>query len=277
MLYSSFNSLYLSLLFLLNYGLMSAQVSDGNLVSNHSFESFYEKGGFIYCNDWSFLNSVDYFSSEYKGNDDIWQSSSTAPRNREGFQIPQMGKSYAGFVYTHAKFSFREFLSTKFSEKLKPGEKYLIEFYVSLSDSSKSIANSIAFNVSSDLKYTIKYNLESVHFENPIILHLRIGKDNWTKVSYTYVANGGEQYLTIGNCIDCMSKSSFYDIIDKKNIPPKHSKEFDSYGAYYYLDNVSVRPLKLIQKDKIKDNEDCEMNIFYFDAPEVKDTLLSPR
>lgn len=69
--------------------------------------------------------------------------------------------------------------------------------------------------------------------------YLDIDKQNWTKVSYFYKANGGEKYFTIGNCPNCSTKKQYRKIIlDRKTARRPNN---DKYSAYYYIDNVSIR------------------------------------
>lgn len=56
-------------------------------------------------------------------------------------------------------------------------------------------------------------------------------KENWTKISGSFIATGGEQFLTIGNFFD--------DIQTVKNSTRVSNYPNNNY-AYYYIDNVSV-------------------------------------
>ena len=221
-------------------GVLIGQEGNRNLISNGSFEKFYKKDQRAFCNSWEFMNSVDYFSTEYIIQD-VWSKKATAPENFEGYQNAQDGNAYIGLVYIYYTYKFREFISTKLDTFMEKGAKYHLEFYISLSDSSKYFSNSIIFWFSEDIKPVFYKNRLILDTDTPIILNnLNINKQDWTKVSYIYTAHGREKYFTIGNCLSCTTKKQYRKtIIDRRKA--KKSNRPDNFIVYYFIDNVSLR------------------------------------
>ena len=211
-----------------------------NLIPNPSFEQFYMEDQEVKCSDWAFTNSVDYFSTQHKQNLDGRHNIATAPKNFAGYQTAQDGNAYLGFVFLYPIYKYREFLSTKLMTPMIKGANYDIEFYVSLSDSSKYTTNSIIFWLSEDIKRTIKRNSYTMEAAEPIDLeNLYFDKENWTKVHYIYTAKGDEEYFTIGNCASCTTKWQYIKLIKNKR-KGKRVIDDNKYSVYYYVDNISV-------------------------------------
>jgi hypothetical protein len=206
------------------------------LILNGSFEAFYIDSDRGIPHGWILTNSVDYFSTEFLLKDG-WLETPTAPKNFDGFQYAQDGNAYLGFVYLFSYFQFREFISARIDTAMQNGETYKIEFYISLSDSSRHNANRISFWFSDKLNRTYFKRKEVLLAENPIILeNLNFNKTDWVKVSYLYTANGSEVYFNIGNCLSCISRSEYRKIMGKM----KWKTDKDDHSVYYYIDNVSI-------------------------------------
>lgn len=209
-----------------------------NLIDNHSFEEFYDDYGTPKPIGWVLTNSVDYFTSiEYY---DAGKSFTTVPHNYAGCQNAQDGVAYVGLAYLYPEFGFREFLTNELLVPLEKNEKYVVEFYISLSDSSKYNSNSISFWFSKDIDNQIFHERDILDSDNFIVLNnLGFDKENWVKVEYTYLAVGGEIFFNIGNCLSCMTRSRYKDII--LNRKEGQRSQFDNkYSVYYYLDNISI-------------------------------------
>ncbi|ASS49410.1 MAG: hypothetical protein CHH17_11850 [Candidatus Fluviicola riflensis] len=157
------------------------------------------------------------------------------PNNAHGKEEPKEGENYAGIV----GFSFgdkvpRTYLMTKLKTPLKKDMKYCVSFYVSLSEDSKYASNQIGANLSkkefgTDQKSAI---IDKTHIlqENNKVFNAFYG---WEKVCGTFVADGGEKYITIGN---------FTSNEDTKKETNKKPSEIKSQiiAAYYYIDDVVV-------------------------------------
>ena len=120
---------------------------------------------------------------------------------------------------------------------MKKGMKYCVKFYVSLAEASKYSSNKIGANFSkkdfaTDTKLPIIDVAHVLHPDNDTKTITQ--QFSWEEICGTYIAEGGEKYMTIGN---------FYaDDKTKKetNKKSKDSKVTQIPVAYYYLDEVSV-------------------------------------
>jgi outer membrane protein OmpA-like peptidoglycan-associated protein len=162
-----------------------------------------------------------------------------SPMNAYGKEAPKEGENYAGIV----AFSFgdkvpRSYVMAKLKTPLKKDVKYCVSFYVSLAEGSKYASNQIGANISkkefgTDQKSAI---IDKTHIldENNKIFNAMYG---WEKVCGTYVAEGGEKYITIGNFTanDDTKKEN-----NKKPVDNDMKSVKQVIAAYYYIDDVVV-------------------------------------
>ncbi|MEI2758776.1 MAG: T9SS type A sorting domain-containing protein [Bacteroidia bacterium] len=212
---------------------LSLKVSAQNLVLNPSFEDTIACTGTyaMPCNYWYWATygSPDYFSEQPDINCVV-----PAPQSTAGFQYARTGIAYVGLgVFTeHTISAFinkREYVGGILSDTLKQGHEYCVSFYVSVAEEFKYVTDGIGLYLSVDsaVDYTINTNLSFVpQISNPSgnIIYDTL---NWVQISGTYIANGGEKYLTIGNF-----KDDANTMID--------SASSTANSAYYFIDDVSV-------------------------------------
>ena len=221
--------------------LFSAIKADSqNLVLNPSFEDTIACPTTtaipMQCEYWYTANigSPDYFSEQ----PDIFCGTSPVPLSNVGFQYARTGVAYVGlapFVSTTFP-SFanrREYIGGGLSDTLKHGHEYCVSFYVSVAEEFKYVVDGIGLYLSVDsaVDYTINTNLPFVpQISNPSgnIIYDTL---NWVQISGTYIANGGEKYLTIGNFKD--NANTLIDSINN-NVPQSR------YESYLFIDDVSV-------------------------------------
>ncbi|MCB9920243.1 MAG: hypothetical protein H6832_17710 [Planctomycetes bacterium] len=150
------------------------------------------------------------------------------PNNAFGSQAANTGQAYM-HIYTAAKnaSNYREYVQRQLSSPLSAGVTYDVSFWVSKSDSELasaeigayfslspiSLANSSAFNLVPQI-------------ENPST-NIITDTVNWVQVSGSFVASGGEQYITIGNFRTPANTTTLF-------VGGTHN------GASYYVDDVSV-------------------------------------
>ena len=191
------------------------------------------------------------------------------PTNAHGKEDPKEGENYAGIV----GFSFgdkvpRTYLMAKLKTPLKKDMKYCVSFYVSLSEDSKYASNQIGANISkkefgTDLKTAI---IDKTHIlqENNKIFNAAFG---WEKVCGTFVADGGEKYITIGNFTS-------NEDTKKENNKKTGDVKTQIVAAYYYIDDVSVT---LISEDQPCDcqlkEESATSTTIYQKAVVIRDRM----
>jgi gliding motility-associated-like protein len=206
---------------------MSAQQ---NLVPNGSFEDT------VYCptgtNDPGALStwynptmaSPDYYNS-------CANNGGGVPINDWGYQYAQHGKAYIGVAtYYSTLVNYREYIQIKLSSKLEANKSYCWSFWISLLDSVDFASNNIGIGLSqnpiTDFASESLLAINNYGFDAEIYLDRNI----WKKVTGTFVANGQEEYLTLGNFFDD-SNTNFTQIA---------TNSIGGEGAYYFIDNVFI-------------------------------------
>jgi gliding motility-associated-like protein len=196
-----------------------------NLTDSQTFNSL--------VGDWKSptSNSPKYFNSCAP-----ISSGLSVPDNYAGSQIARSGVAYAGLsvftnptTYDASLGKLRQYLQTKLNSPLKAGRSYYFEMFVSKADSSTmgyAVSNIGAYFSSSNLSRNDSFEFAFT----PQIVSTAFLSDrlNWVKISGTYVASGGEQYLTIG-------RFGNEDATTVMNI-----NGFATRESYYYLDDVAL-------------------------------------
>lgn len=222
----------------------SSSEAQSNLVLNPSFEEHDSCwpgiAGFDYGNvlNWSTPNhsNADFFSDySYLGNNKCGYDTgfTTVPQSVFGFEYAHVGECYGGFAFLDAPFSnFYEYIQGSFSQSLLVGKSYVIECYVSLGDPYPSCLSNLGFfftdtlvsvsNSSSRLLYTPQ-------FENDTN-HLITEHTGWQRITGSYMANGGERFVSIGNFTP-------YNMCHVVNCVPYPEP---IQGAYLFIDDVAV-------------------------------------
>ena len=223
-----------------------------NLVYNGSFEDFRScprkldaVGILTLVEGWyqPTLGSADYFNV-------CGTRECGVPRNKLGHQPPHSGDAYCG-IYC-SKDDYREYLQTRLLRCLRPGDSIVVSFYVSLSEESTGAVATLGALFTPD---RIADTTRSLFLDRR---HTRLGQNvvqtvsrpytpqvynsparplddtrQWQQVSGLFVARGGEQYVTLGNFFP-VERSGYTEPDSLTGLLP---------GAYYYLDDVSVRCL----------------------------------
>jgi hypothetical protein len=151
-----------------------------------------------------------------------------------GHQFPRTGFGMVGILpYTDLLVDYREYLSGELPDTLKSGHDYCVLFYVSLSNNSDRAIWSLG------LYFTNDSLIDFFNFQNitPHILNTAgsfiTDTINWTQISGTYTAQGGEKFITIGNFFNNANTDTL--IVIPENFIPSHQQ-----SAYYYIDDVSI-------------------------------------
>jgi hypothetical protein len=151
------------------------------------------------------------------------------------YQYPKTGNNFAGILAFRIDWdpNLRQYIQGKLNDTLERKKKYNIEYYTNLCNGCVYTINNLGVYFSNDSffvnsPYSLVDTPQVVNpSSNPLIDTL-----NWIKVSGTYVAKGGEKYLTIG----CFSAALGLDTIRISSTPPCTPCQ----QAYYSIDDVSV-------------------------------------
>jgi gliding motility-associated-like protein len=207
-----------------------------NLVFNGSFEDT------ISCPmAFSQISLANGWYAPTAGTSDLFHSCSNNLNplgNCSGKQSPENGNAYAGFGTfegnntLNVNTNYREYIQSKLTKKLDFNTQYCINFYLSLADSSQYATPRIGVlftqnAVSRTDWYPFTYSPQLTTGNDFVIDTV-----NWIKYSYEYLADGTEEYITIGNFDDSLNSDtiSIYSQITS----------CIQYGAYYYIDNISL-------------------------------------
>lgn len=247
----------ISLFFLLgtsafSQGLSVADTSRVNLVFNGSFEEY------RFCpkrvDAVGVLINVDGWYQPTKGSADYFNTCGSrecgVPKNKLGEQLPHDGDGYCG-IYC-SKNDYREYLQTRLRRKLRAGDSIRLTFFVSLSEQSTgAVATLGGLFTKEDIYDTVRSILLHKEYEtlsddifqviattytpqvmNPPDVPLTDTR-NWQCVTGIFVADGGEQYITLGN-FNTAERSGYVEPDSLAQLLP---------GSYYYIDDVFVECL----------------------------------
>ena len=202
-----------------------------NLVPNPSFE------GYSACpNGYGQVAKLDNWSQPTAGTSDFLNKCANPPSNVDvpgnnfGSQATNTGNGYAGcYTYALGVSNYREYVEVQLTAPLTAGQTYDVSFYVSLSDQSDEAISNIGAYFSN--AYVSSFSIDPLPVAPQITNSTGIISDkvNWTLISGSFVAAGGEQYITIGCFVwDVGLSRSFVGGGSGAN------------EAYYYVDDVSV-------------------------------------
>lgn len=210
--------------------MISINVNAQNLVPNPSFEDAISCFHSIdSCQSWHNPSaySPDYLNSCISG-------AYSVPLNDYGYQTANTGNAYAGIIleYRGTVGSSREYIQAELTDSLLNGRKYSVSFLVSISDSTSFAVNDIgAFFSEAAISSTVvtyfpvQPQVNNNHLSNPLNQ-----RDIWIPVVDTFIATGGEKFITIGN---------FKDDANTDTTSISGGSSFLNY-SYYYIDDVSV-------------------------------------
>lgn len=222
------------------FAFLSTSISAQNLVPNSSFESYgpcpSSISQFNNLNNWFSIpghtGSTDFFHS-------CGGSLSGVPTNLFGVQAANTGNAYigqyVGYLLTPYE-NYREYGEVQLTSPLVAGTTYLVEAYFSLPDRVEYSIDRYGFYFSSSqltgsgqLVIPLNPQVESVGtFYN--------NTSGWDYFSGTFVATGGEQYLSIGNFRDYLTT----------NIIPSGVTGGGIGHPYLYVDDVTVTPFVVL-------------------------------
>jgi hypothetical protein len=156
------------------------------------------------------------------------------PYNGFGYQPAHGQNSYAGFgVFVPAPaVNQREYVTGTLSDSLETGKRYCVSFYASFANNERFYTDDIGAYFCTDTSTLVNYSTNQVLNVIPQVENLQgnMLSDtlNWMLISGSFIAQGGEKFITIGNFRN-----------DANTTVLINPSGFD-YASYYYLDDVSV-------------------------------------
>lgn len=215
-----------------------------NLIRNNSFEIIDTPatwnnwvGGFINYSewpekrilfDWDEFNSADLLTSACN------HTFASVPANRFGNIYAKDGNNVVGFntVYNDNNES-KEYIYQQLSSPLQAGKVYCLSFWVSRADrisyAIKSIGAYFSNNVQSVSIGYINATPQVVHQGGFITDTI-----GWTKIEGCFTAQGGEEYITIGN----FNSNANTDTLRIQPVNALSTTTVDI--AYYYIDDIQL-------------------------------------
>ncbi|MBK8368165.1 MAG: T9SS type A sorting domain-containing protein [Bacteroidetes bacterium] len=227
------------LLFLFKNTLLSQ-----NLIRNGSFGNYntpinwnFWSGDFIgyYVNpadtimiDWKQYNSPDFFTSA------CTHTFSGVPVNIFGSSYAKANNEYVGIsVFQANNLEYKEYIYQQLSLPLQMGKIYCLNFYVSKADRKEYAVKNIGAYFCPTLP-SIVSNMYINAIPQVVNTNGFISDTTqWTEIQGCFTANGGEQYIIIGNFNSNVNTDTLYT--GTNNPIPS-----DPQYAYYYIDDITL-------------------------------------
>lgn len=201
-----------------------------NLVPNSSFEDT------VYCPDGTNdSQALAIWFNPTNATPDYYNvcanNGGGVPANDWGYQEAEDGDAYIGIVtygYVSTLSNYREYFEIELTNPLVQGVNYYWCMSISRLDSTDLASNNIGISLTETaILYTSSQSvLPTIVNDNyPLIVEDDV---NWTKIGGSFVANGGEKFLTIGN---------FYSN-DSTDFLIVNTNTLNGEAAYYYIDDV---------------------------------------
>jgi hypothetical protein len=191
-------------------------------------------------------SSPDYYNT--CANSIIYPNICTVPYSTRSYQHPHFGDAYLGigtYFINNSNDSTNigtEYVCVKLNQPLKANACYYSEMYANLANISLVTINQMSMLFTQN---TFTTSIGS--FTNTIQPQVQWDTTqcftdtiNWVKISGTFVAQGGEQYLTIGNFKDGahLKKQSVNSVFT-----PAFGTIISRFFAYYLIDDVALYEL----------------------------------
>jgi len=210
-----------------------------NLVPNGDMEQYDHHYSYI-CFDSTYLTAKNWYSPttatpDYLNSSSCWTRG--VPQNFCGYQFAHGGNGYSlqGLFIQYPDSEYREYIQVELTDSLIAGKKYNVSFYVSLADSSEYATDDYAAAFSNNPLHDTSV-LPPVLNYLPQISNIHgnflTSKTDWMKISGSFIAAGGEKYMTLGNFNDDAHTDT---IAVSGGGNPSYI-----WGAVYYIDDVSV-------------------------------------
>lgn len=219
----------------------SAQVSNGDFSSATKAPRTFNQINL--ASGWSNANGG---TADFYHNNASKCSNMGTTDNRLGQQAAFKGEGYAGIItYQNDKSSsfslndmavvegdgygkYSEYITTKLDASLTAGKSYSFTYYVSLAENSGYAVSGFGAYFSKDAMNQ-KSNAHIMATPQVVTSNVVSSKTEWTKITGTFTATGGEQFVTIG---------VFNAPASSKAVGGGNG--VNSIRAYYFVDGVSI-------------------------------------
>ena len=223
------------------------RLSGQNLVPNPGFESETP----IHCGIYGTQdlgNSIPNWASASQGTPDLFSttidpvcwnhqptSAYSGPIGLKGPQLPKSGNNMAGlFCYTIQGFDQREYIQTQLTTPLTVGGTYRVAFFASLADNTELSTYRLGAYLSTTQLAGVTDDV-MVHTPHLEATNFVSDTSGWTLVVDTITVTDAYKFITIGNFRD--------DSMTPTQANPGGGNGAGLYGAYYFIDEVSVTPV----------------------------------
>lgn len=239
---------FLLLCCMFNYSKSQNLIANGsfeNTINNYNCSGSYANYsqsapvfGAPFIDSWEGIQSPDYFNTSCYSSSP-YQYGYGTPANRFGDIQPKTGIAYSGFSVFNIQGEYKEFVFQYLSSPLIAGKSYCLTFYVCRADRNQYAIKNIGAYFSNGLltnnqNFYVFFNvIPQVENQNGFIADTI----QWTQIQGCFTANGGEQYLTIGNFNYNVNTDTLY--VGTNNPDPLYNNPLYDY-SYYYIDDVSL-------------------------------------
>ncbi len=177
-------------------------------------------------NDWNIFNSPDYFTNNCSG----WYS---IPNNIFGSSNAKNGNAISGFEVFHKGGEVKEYIYQQLSTPLQAGKIYCLSFFISKADRKEYAVKNIGGYFSNNILST--GSIGYINANPQVVNQTGFVTDTvgWINIQGCFTANGGEQYITIGNFNSNANTDTLY--VGTNNPIPS-----DPQYAYYYIDDITL-------------------------------------
>lgn len=225
-----------------------------NLIANSSFENTinnYDCSGSYanyqisapvfgapFIDSWLGVQSPDYFNTSCFS-PSPYQYGYGTPANRFGYMQPKTGIAYSGFLVFAIQGEYKEFVFQHLSSPLILGKSYCLSFYVSRADRNQYTIKNIGAYLSATIPSSNSPVSNYFNFIPQVVNQSGFITDTtqWTQIQGCFTANGGEEYITIGNFNYNVNTDTLY--VGTNHPDPLYTNPLYDY-SYYYIDDVSL-------------------------------------
>ena len=179
----------------------------------------------------------NWYSPNSETTDFLSACSGQTPYNYFGIQDPFDGIGYCGIrTYSGPEewsmySQYREYLAVKLIQPLERDYIYKVSFKYSVADNAGYTCDRLGIFLSEDSIQGFKVLNYIPQIENPAGIFLT-DSVNWNTISGDYIANGGEEFIAIGNFYpDNQTSAIYYD---------PNPGIYAKYYTYVYIDHVEV-------------------------------------